>query len=172
MIVCMSQEPSDVLQQLEAAAGPEAPDPSQPQQPEADAEEGRSGTTEQLQDTAEAANGVDRQPAATGTGRDDPTDQPPASQDDFRGAMHELLKWVPAKDPKVTALYASYEAGQERPASACRAMAKSVDSDGKAPLKKDLVARAELFRQLGWKHWHLHELSRIKLLFPKSYPLF
>lgn len=168
----MSQEPSDEPEQLEAATGPEAPDSSSPQQTEAGVEEERSGSDAQLQDTAEAANGADRQPAATGTGQDDPPDHLGASQDDFRGAMHELLKWVPAKDPKVAALYASYEAGQERPASACRALAKAVDSDGKAPLKKDLVARAELFRQLGWKHWHLYELSRIKLLFPKSYPLF
>ena len=169
----MFQETSDTLQQVAAAASPEAPHPSPPQQTEADAEEGRSGIDAQQQETAEAdANGVNRQPAATGTGQDNPADQPCPSHDEFRSAMLELLKWVPAKDAKAAALYASYEAGQERPASACRALAKAVDSDGKAPSKKDLVARAELFRQLGWKHWHLYELSRIKLMFPKSYPLF
>lgn len=161
-----------MMPQPDTAAAAEAPDSSPPQQAEADAEEELSGEHAGEQETAEAANGDAREPAATGTGQDDPADEPRPSHNDFKAAMHDLLKWVPAKDPQVATLYASYEAGQERPASALRALAKAVDSDGKAPLKKELLARAELFRQLGWKHWHLYEMSRVKLLFPKSYPLF
>lgn len=56
----------------------------------------------------------------------------------------------------------------------CRLLAKAGDADDKSSSgsKKSLEARAELFGQLGWTHWQRYELSRVKLLFPKNYPLF
>ena len=54
----------------------------------------------------------------------------------------------------------------------CRALSKASEPEDKAATKDALELKAKLFKKLGWHHWHRHELSRIKLLFPKAYPLF
>lgn len=54
----------------------------------------------------------------------------------------------------------------------CRALTKASDPEDKAAAKDALELKAKLFEKLGWQHWRRHELSRIKLLFPKAYPLF
>ena len=109
--------------QLDSASAPRSADSpsrsSAPQQTEPDATDAQSGTAEEEQEAAEAANGGDREAAAEA---DTPprADQPQGIQQEFRDALHDLLMWAPAKDPQVAALYASYEASQQRPGSAIK----------------------------------------------------
>ena len=88
---------------------------STPLQTEPDATEAQSGTDEEERATAEAD---DREPAGASTGQS--ADQGPDVHKEFKDTMYELIKWVPAKDPQIAALYASYEASQQRPASAIK----------------------------------------------------
>ena len=106
--------------QPDTAAAPQSADSSSsaPQQTEPDAAEAQSGTTAEEQETAEAANGDDREPAGAGT--EHSAAQPQGIHQEFKEAMYDLLMWAPTKDPQIAALYASYEASQQRPASAIK----------------------------------------------------
>jgi len=52
----------------------------------------------------------------------------------------------------------------------CRTLSKA--SEDKAPAREVLELKVQMLKKLGWQHWHQHELSCIRLLFPKAYPLF
>lgn len=107
--------------QPDTTAAPQSTDSSSSapqQQTEPDAAEAQSGTTEEERETTQAANGDDREPAGAGT--EHSAAQPQGIHQEFKEAMNELLMWVPHKDPQIAALYASYEASQQRPASAIK----------------------------------------------------
>eukprot|EP00884_Botryococcus_braunii_P019412 jgi/Botrbrau1/6154/Bobra.331_2s0044.1 len=57
-------------------------------------------------------------------------------------------------------------------AGGIRALDKLAAPEDKPGSKEVLQYRAELLKQLGWAHWHRHETSRLKDLFPPAYPLF
>lgn len=59
-----------------------------------------------------------------------------------------------------------------RDGEGCRALDKLAAPEDKAGSREVLDYRAGLLQQLGWAHWHRHETSRLKDLFPPSYPLF
>ena len=109
--------------QPDIASAPQPADSSSsssaPQQTEPGTTEAQSGTVKEEQKAAEAASGDDRE-AAVGPDTDPLVDQPQGIHKDFRDAMSDLLMWVPAKDPQIATLFASYEASQHRHASAIK----------------------------------------------------
>ena len=117
----MRFQESGLPAQLDAASDPQSADSSSstsaPQQTEPDATEAQSSTV--AEDQKGAANRDDRE-AGAGADTDPGVNQPQGIHQEFTDALHDLLMWVPAKDPQVAMLYASYEASQQRPASALK----------------------------------------------------
>lgn len=107
--------------QPDTASDPQSADSSPSfaarQQTEPGATEAQPGSLEE--DQQEAANGDDRE-AGAGADTGPQADQPQGIHQEFKSALHDLLLWVPAKDPQAAGLYASYEASQQRPASAIK----------------------------------------------------
>lgn len=64
--------------------------------------------------------------------------------------------------------------GRQQGREGCRALDKLAAPEDKAGAgsREVLDYRAALLEKLGWSHWHRHETSRLKDLFPPSYPLF
>ena len=54
----------------------------------------------------------------------------------------------------------------------CRLLEKAVQPEDGHQNKEALELRAQLFYELRWLHWQRHEQARIRVLFPKAYPLF
>ena len=116
---------SDLSTQPDTVSAPQSADlsssSSAPQQTEPDTAEAQSGANKEAQEAAEAANGDDIEAAASAD-LDPWAEQPPGFMQElnFKDALHKLLMWAPVKDPQIAALYASYEASQQRPASAIK----------------------------------------------------
>ncbi|KAL0038695.1 hypothetical protein WJX79_003623 [Trebouxia sp. C0005] len=145
------------------------PDVQQPEEAAQEPAEGQQPQDEDAQEPAVAQS--EEEEVKNGSGGDDEDEGlDPAAVQAFMAAFQELRKWVDTSEAQYAILHANYEAAQKRPALAIKTLSKA--SEDKAPAREVLELKAQIFEKLGWQHWHRHELSCIRLLFPTAYPLF
>lgn len=88
----------------------------------------------------------------------------------FEEAYAELSKWVDPKDAKYVLVFLRRERRHSRPATALKVLNEHINN---SPPKKLLYKkRADIFDELGWKHWHDYEQKWMLLRFPAAYPPF
>ncbi|KAL0024941.1 hypothetical protein WJX77_004746 [Trebouxia sp. C0004] len=165
-------EDEDEAQEPQPSVGGN-PDVQQPEEAAQESAEGQQPQEEDAQEPAAARSEEEEfRNGSGGDGEDEGLD-PAAGKDAvqaFIAAFQELRKWVDTSEAQYAVLHANYEAAQERPALAIKTLSKA--SEDKAPAREVLELKMQMFKELGWQHWHRHELSSIRLLFPKAYPLF